>query len=106
MRRSRIAIGPGPFGPETPEESGKSTPGQGPKSAQRVRPGVSKEPRGTHSGLFSDSSGVPGPKGPGDPVWGGADRKLRTPACVGGPSTRTPHRREGPIAVGAEAEIV
>ena len=26
-------------------------------------------------GLFSDSSGVPGPKGPGDPVWGGADRK-------------------------------
>ena len=32
---------------------------------------------GTLSGLFSDSSGVPGPKGPGDPVWGGADRKPR-----------------------------
>ena len=24
--------------------------------------------------LFSDSSGVPDPKGPGDPVWGGAYR--------------------------------
>ena len=34
---------PGHFGPGTPEESGKSTPGQGPKNAQRVRPGVSKE---------------------------------------------------------------
>ena len=28
--------------------------------------------------LFPDSSGVPGPKGPGDPVWGGADRKINT----------------------------
>ena len=91
------------------KESGKSTPGQGPKSAQRVRPGVSKEsekslksdfrtlfglfrdsgahslgtfgalPRGTLSGLFSDSSGVPGPKGPGDPVWGGAPFFLFAP---------------------------
>ena len=34
-------------------------------------------PRGTLSGLFSDSSGVPGPKGPRDPVWGGADRNRR-----------------------------
>ena len=34
---------PGSFRPGTPEESEKSTPGQGPKSAQRVRPGVSKE---------------------------------------------------------------
>ena len=34
---------PGPFGPGTPEESGKSTLGQGPKSTQRVLPGVSKE---------------------------------------------------------------
>ena len=32
-------------------------------------------PRGTLSGLFSDSSGVLGMKGPGDPVWGRADRK-------------------------------
>ena len=31
-------------------------------------------PRATLSGLFSDFSGVLGPKGPGDPVWGGADR--------------------------------
>ena len=27
--------------------------------------------------LFSNSSGIPGPKGPGDPVWGGADRNCR-----------------------------
>ena len=33
----------GAFGPETPEESGKSMSGQDPKSAERVRPGVSKE---------------------------------------------------------------
>ena len=70
------------------KESGKSTTGQGPKSAERVRPGVSKEskkslkpdfrtllrlrgtlfrhfgalPRGTLSGLFLDSSGS-GPEG-------------------------------------------
>ena len=101
---------PEPFGPGTPEESEKSPERvQGPKSAQGVRPGVSKEsekslqpdfrtlfglfsfetpgrtlwallvpcPRGTLSGLFSDSSGVLGPKGPGDPVWGGADRNHR-----------------------------
>ena len=30
---------------------------------------------GTLSGLLSDSSGVPGTKGLGDPVWGEADRK-------------------------------
>ena len=103
------------------KESGKSTPGQGPKSAQRVRPGVSKEsekslksdfrtlfglfrdsgahslgtfgtlPRGTLSGLFSDSSGVPGPKGPGDPVWGGADRKTfsKFPPVLGQPGGKT-----------------
>ena len=38
---------PGPFGPENPgrvrKESRKSTPGQGPKSPERVRPGVPKE---------------------------------------------------------------
>ena len=28
---------------KSPKESGKSTPGQGPKSPERVRPGVSKE---------------------------------------------------------------
>ena len=63
-----IAIGPahtgspGPFGPGTPEESEKSTPGQGPKSAERVRPGVSKESEKslkpdfrTLFGLFWDS---------------------------------------------------
>ena len=83
---------PGPFGPENPgrvrKESRKSTPGQGPKSPERVRPGVPKESekslkpdfwtlfglfwdsgahsfgtfgalsQGTLSGLFSDSSGV------------------------------------------------
>ena len=38
-----------------------------PQSPERVRPG-------TLSGLFSDSSGVPGPKGPGEhSVRGGAD---------------------------------
>ena len=93
------------------KESGKSTPGQGPKSAQRVRPGVSKEsekslksdfqtlfglfrdsgahslgtfgalPRGTLSGLFSDSSGVPGPKGPGSTL------------CGAGPIARLNNRR-------------
>ena len=31
----------------------------------------------TFSGLFSDSSGVPGPEGPGDPVRGGAGPKER-----------------------------
>ena len=30
--------------------------------------------------LFSDSSAVPGPKGMGDPVWGGADRKACPPS--------------------------
>ena len=30
-------------------------------------------PRGTLSGLFSDSSGFLGPKRPGDPVWGGVN---------------------------------
>ena len=56
---------PGPFGHGTPEESEKSpksTPGQGPKSAERVRTGVSREsekspegacPRGTLSGLLN-----------------------------------------------------
>ena len=82
---------PGPFGPGTPEESEKSTPGQGPKSAQRVRPGVSKEysfrtllrlrgaffghfwgPAPGYSfrtlfGLFRGS----GPEGPGRPCVGG-----------------------------------
>ena len=48
-----IAIGPaahrvcGPFGPGNPgrvrKESGKSTPGQGPQSPERVHPGVLKE---------------------------------------------------------------
>ena len=33
-------------------------------------------PRALFSGLFSCSSRVPGPKGPGDPEWGGADRKF------------------------------
>ena len=33
---------------------------------------------GTLSGLFSDSSGDPGPKGSGDAVWGGANRN----SCV------------------------
>ena len=27
---------------------------------------------------FSNSSGVPGPKGPGDPVWGGVDRNTNS----------------------------
>ena len=72
---SRVAIGPAPhtgspelFGPGTPEESEKnperatSTPGQGPKSPQRVRPGVSKKSEKslkpdfrTLFGLFGDS---------------------------------------------------
>ena len=118
-----IAIGPAPhrvswalraWNPgRVRKESGKSTPEQGPKSAERVRPGVSKEsekspkvrlrlfsdffetlgahsfgtfgalPRGTLSGLFSDSSGVPGPKGPGDPVWGGANCNAKLWKCAG-----------------------
>ena len=99
---------PGPFGPENPgrvrKESRKSTQGQGPKSPERVRPGVPKESEkslkpdfwtlfglfwdsgahsfgtfgalslGTLSGLFSDA-GFSGPKGPGDSVWGGANCK-------------------------------
>ena len=90
---------PGPFGPGTPEESEK-TPERVPRAGpQSPRPGVSKESesqvldsfrtlfglrgalfgdsggavRGTLSGLSSDSSRVPGPKGSGDPVPGGAD---------------------------------
>ena len=88
---------------KSPKKVGKSTAGQGPKSAERVRPGVSKEseksgfwllsdtfktpgrtlsaplrpsmPQGTLSGLFLDSSGVPEPHtGPGRP-------------CVAGPIT-------------------
>ena len=74
------------------KESGKSTPGQGPKTADRESQKSPKRVRmsgfnsfgsfwglvpGTLSGLFSDSSCVPGPKGPGDPVWGGADRKAK-----------------------------
>ena len=40
--------------------------------------------RGALAGLFSDSSGVPGLKGPGDPVRGGADPKSHWgPASVG-----------------------
>ena len=88
---------PGLFGTGTPgrvrKESGKSTPGQGPKSAERVHPGSLKKvriesesqvldsfetpgralwalPRGTLFGLFS------GAKGPGDPVWGRADPQV------------------------------
>ena len=82
------------------KESRKSPLGRDPQSPRRVRPGVAKEsekspkpdfrtlfglfcdsgahPSGTLSGLFSDSSGVPGPKGPGDPVPGGADPKARS----------------------------
>ena len=84
------------------KESRKSTPGQGPKSAERVRTGVSKESEKRKSGfrlfsdsfetpgrtlsallgpcpgvLFPDSFEVPGPKGPADPVWGGADRNAK-----------------------------
>ena len=74
---------PGPFGPGTPEESGKSTPAQGPKRVRKSDFRLFSDsfdfwgpvPGCALSGLFSDSSGVPGPKGPGDPVWGGADRK-------------------------------
>ena len=57
---------PGPFGPENPgrvrKESRKSTPGQGPKSPERVRPGVPKKSEKspkpdfcTLFGLFWDS---------------------------------------------------
>ena len=55
----------GPLGPEprkSPKRVRKSTPGQGPKSAQRVRPGVSKDSEKslksdfrTLFGLFRDS---------------------------------------------------
>ena len=99
-RISRIAIGPAPHRVSRAlrvrkpgrvrNESRKSTPGQGPKSA----PESQKSPKrrdsralslgtlgalagGTLSGLFSDSSGVPGPKSWGDPVWGGANRNSR-----------------------------
>ena len=99
---------PGRFGPETPEESEKS-PERAPrvrapkvpkectpesrKSPKRVRksdfrlfldsfetPGRTWALLGPCPGvLFPDSSGVPGPKGPGDPVWGGADRNTGSP---------------------------
>ena len=85
------------------KESRKSPSEQDPQSPERVRRGVSKESeksprpdfrtlfrlfsdsgehsfgtlgvllRGALAGLFSDSSGVPGPKRAGDPVRGGAD---------------------------------
>ena len=71
-KETRLAIGPAPQGVSRAlrarnpgrvrKESGKSTPGQGPKSAQRVRPGVSKESEKslkpdfwTLFGLFLDS---------------------------------------------------
>ena len=82
------------------KESEKSTPGQGPKGAERVRPGVSKESEQSlkpdfrtllrlRGALFRHFWGPgPGysfrtlprfraPSGPGVPVWGGADRKTR-----------------------------
>ena len=37
---------------------------------------------------YSDSSGVPGPKGPGDPVWGGADLQTKKARV-----SKTFHRR-------------
>ena len=58
---ARIAIAPHRVeGPGTPEESGKSTPGQGPESAERVRPRVSKESEKSPKVMFSDSFETPG----------------------------------------------
>ena len=104
---------PGPFGPGTPEESEKSPErvprGRAPKVPKECAPESRKSPkrvRNSHFRLFSDSfetpgrtlwallgpcpgvlfpdsSGVPGPKGPGDPVWGGADRKVRVFKALG-----------------------
>ena len=104
---------PGPFGAWNPgrvqKESGKSTPGQGTKSPERVRPGVSKEsekslkpdlwtvsdffeaPGRTLSGLlgpfptvlfpdfFLDSSRVPGPEGPRRPCVGRGQLDPKSP---------------------------
>ena len=47
-------------------------------------------PRGTLSGLFSDSGVSSGPKGPADPVWGGADHLQK---CV--PILVRGHRKKG-----------
>ena len=93
---------PGPFGPGTPEESKKVRRGGTPRVRKDCTPESQKSPKrvqksgfrlfsdsfeslgallrdsggpttGALSGLFSDSSGVLGPQGPGDPVQGGAD---------------------------------
>ena len=92
---------PGPFGPGTPEESEKSPErvprGRTPKVPKECTLKSQNSPKrvqnltfgsfrtllrlwsalfrgsGDSFGLFSDYSGVPGPKGPGDPVPGGAD---------------------------------
>ena len=93
---SQAQRSPGPFGPEpqkSPKRVRKGVPLRGAQSPQKVRHGVRKEsknaaldffgtlfglcgalfgdsgaPRGGGHpfGLFSDSFGVPGPKGPGD----------------------------------------
>ena len=96
----------GPRTPEESEKSPESPPGGTPRVPEECAPESQKSPKrvesqvldssrtllrlrgalfgdpggpvpGTLSGLFSDSSGVPGPKGPGDPVPGGADPKAR-----------------------------
>ena len=92
--RTRVAIGPAPhrvsrtLRARNPgrvrKESGKSTRGRTQSKARlsdsfrtllRLRGALFRhfwDPApGALSGLFSDSSGVPGPKGPGDPVWAG-----------------------------------
>ena len=116
---------PGPSGPEprkSPKRVRKEYPGKGhqkcPKSAprslvERVRKSLKPDFRtlfglfwtpgrtlwellGPCPGvLFPDSSGVPGPKGQGDPVWGGADRKIRPEnsdcrSCKAGRFTKLP----------------
>ena len=71
------------------------------KSPERVPLGV--PPRGALSGLLSDSFGVPGPKGPGDPVPGRADPNQE--GFKGGSSVEAPkpHSDSSSLRFGSDA---